>query len=69
VVQRLFILVLCLPGLLLPWRARVAYAAALGWALQGVYWLRGALLSIVLKGLGRAARAGSNRNPGEGASG
>ncbi len=43
--------VICLIGLLLPWRLRVLYANMLGWVTQAVYWTYQFLLKIIIQSL------------------
>jgi len=49
--KRLLILFACVLALFMPWRVRVFYAKFVGWVLQGIYWLRFALVQAIIKGL------------------
>jgi len=49
--KRTLIFLACLLALFLPWRLRVLYAQFVGWILQGIYWLRFALVQAIVKGL------------------
>jgi len=44
-------LLVCLIGLALPWRLRVAYANLLGWITQGTYWVYGAVMKKLVDNL------------------
>ncbi len=46
-----FSLLICLIGLVLPWRLRVWYANLLGWITQGAYRVYQAVMKILVKNL------------------
>ncbi len=49
--KRLLTLLVCLVGLILPWRLRVWYANALGWVTQGTYWVYQSVMRILVENL------------------
>lgn len=49
--KRAFAFLLCLIGLLLPWRLRILYAKVLGYISQAVYWLANYLTQKIVKSL------------------
>ena len=46
-----FAFLICLLGLVLPWRLRVLYANLLGWVTQGAYRFYQAVMRIIVEGL------------------
>ncbi|MFA5062548.1 MAG: hypothetical protein WC578_00550 [Candidatus Omnitrophota bacterium] len=46
-----FVFLICLLGMMLPWRLRVIYCDILGWILQGVYMAYFFILKTIISSL------------------
>ncbi len=61
--SRAYILLVCCFALLLPFRARILFAEAVGWAMQFVYFTYYGTLNYILKELRKAARDHDGGSP------
>jgi hypothetical protein len=50
-IRRMNAFLICLVAILLPWRLRIAFANAIGWVGQGVYWFYMRLMRWMLRQL------------------
>ncbi|MEZ4268639.1 MAG: hypothetical protein R3F39_19960 [Myxococcota bacterium] len=61
--SRAYILLVCCFALLLPFRARILFAEAVGWAMQFVYFTYYGTLNYILKELKKAAADNEGASP------
>ena len=50
-IEKTLALIVCIIGVLLPWRLRVAFSEGLGWITQQVYYTYYGILNFILKEL------------------
>jgi len=46
--KRVFALIICLIGVILPWRLRIIFTELLGWIIQAVYFVFYSILKFII---------------------
>jgi len=55
--KRIFAFIICLIGVILPWRLRIIFAELLGWILQAIYFIFYSILKCIITNLKEKGRS------------